>query len=437
MQLDGRSMYDQFPLHPLIQRYFSFKMHNNNIVALNRSPMGFKYSHGIAQLTSETLAYDEPANDTPLEEQTIIHLDNFGLAWKTRGNPSPHEEENQIIQKITNIFTRANEVKFQFNEFTEEEVKIFLSSTRDEKWQQLLPHIYSKKYNNGQFTFLGVKYELKTDCNTKQVSDKTINKLKAVKEIIAQNTILPQASYRQVAMLIGIIRYCSKILEFNNEAFDAYDETRLMAEKCQANIELWDTQIGPRTARRLQPFVNIADKILLAPPLRVLPKWNSDACIIIFADASKIGWGGIALYPDGQKRIVKRRWLNPSLWESSVKAEPQAIVEITRALQIPRNTQVIFATDHEGLVWASQATQIHTHSYYKAVRHLQEEGIHAIFTFVQGLKNPADEPSRDMPSTATDDELKGMGAAAGAGVAWALQFPSTHRVPDLLVHCGC
>ena len=436
LQLDGKSMYDQFPLHPKIQRYYAFKMHNNTTVALNRSPMGFKYSHGIAQLTSETLAYDTPTA-SPLEEHNIIHLDNFGLSWTRTGGANPREEENQIIQKITNIFNRANEVKFQFNEFSEEEVKTFLASTRDEKWQQLLPHIYSKDYNNDQFTFLGVKYALKKNGNTKQVSDKTIQKLKAVKEIVAQHTILPQASYRQIAMLIGLIRYCSKILEFNNENFGAYDETRLMAEKCQANIEVWDTQIGPRSARRLQPFVDITAKILQANPIRVRPKWDSENCITIFVDASKIGWGGIALYPDGTKRIAKGRWLNPSLWESSVKAEPQAIVEISRALQIPQHSKVIFATDHEGLVWASQATQIHTYSYFKAIRHLQDEKIHAIFTFIQGIINPADEPSRDMPSTATDDDLRVKGAAAGAGVAWALQFPSTHRVPDLLVHCGC
>ena len=65
--------------------------------------------------------------------------------------------------------------------------------------------------------------------------------------------------------------------------------------------------------------------LYLLYPRRVRTPWNLDTAITIFVDASKIGWGGIALFPNGAKRIVKARWLQPSLWESSVKSEPKAV----------------------------------------------------------------------------------------------------------------
>ena len=425
-------MYDQFALHPDVQAYYAFKLHSGESVALNRSPMGFKFSHGIAQTSSETLGYDPPSPDEQMKETNIIHLDNFGFSWSRTKAPNEQEERKQIVQKMTRFFTRVAAAKFQLNEFTQDEIHSFLQENDDNKWKILEPHIFHKTRAE-KFTFLGVKYEMKQSGNTKEISDKTINKLTAVTEILARDSILPQASYRQIAMLVGIIRYCSKILELNNEDFDAYDTTREMAHACTIDINTWDKQIGPRTATLLQPLVAISRKILTAKPRRVSIPFDIDTAVKIFVDASKIGWGGIAMFPTGEKRIVKARWQQPALWESSVKAEPKAVEEIFDALKLPKNTHVIIATDHEGLVWASQAVQIHTYTYHKAVRRTQEQGIRAIYTFIQGAVNPADEPSRDKPSTATDRELTVLGAAAGAGVAFALQFPSNRRIPDLLV----
>ena len=256
-----------------------------------------------------------------------------------------------------------------------------------------------------------------------------------MREIVANDIINPHASYRQIAMLIGLIRYCSKVLELHNEDFNAYAATTDMAHDCQKNIDTWDDPIGPLYGRRLQPFTDISKKILIANPRRVRPPWNLDTAITIFMDASKIGWGGIALFPNGAKRIVKARWLQPSLWESSVKSEPKAVQEILNALQLPKGTEVILATDHEGLVWASQAVQIHTATYHRAVKHATDLGLRTIFTFIQGVTNPADQPSRDMPSTTSDRELQVLGAAAGAGIAWALHFPTTKSTPNMFVNC--
>jgi hypothetical protein len=434
MQLDGRSMYDQFPLSEPIKKFYAFKMHNGTTVALNRAPMGFKFSHGIAQLTSETIAFDQEDETQPMESASIIHLDNFGLSWKRIAQVDHMAEKSQIVDKITKIFTRATETGFQFNEFSKEEVLKYLESSPDTRWEILKPHLFTK--DGGKFTFLGIQYELRHQGNTKTISSKSAAKLSAVKEITAKTSILPQASFRQIAMLVGIVRFCSKVLQFHNEDFNAYDQTRQMAKLCQEDIKTWDTQIGVHFARNLFPFVHIAQKILVAEPKRIRPTWNFDKCIIIFVDASKVGWGGIAIFPDGTKQIAKARWLQPALWESSVKAEPRAVEEILMELKLPRGSQVIFATDHEGLVWASQAVQIHTYTYHKAMAFVEASGIQAAFTFIQGVQNPADEPSRDRPSTATDRQLQVMGAAAGAGVAWALHFPSSKRTPNMFVNCG-
>jgi len=339
---------------------------------------------------------------------------------------------------MTNIFERAKLTKFQFNEFSEEEVNTFLQATDAEKWTILQPHLFEKKTDSKEFTFLGIRYQLRPQGNLKQISTKTANKLQAVRDIIAKDTILPQASFRQIAMLVGLIRYCSKILEFHNEDFDAYDSLRDMSELCQKDILTWDKQIGFQRAQALKPLAQIAQKILHAQPIRVRPRsyWNNDHAIFLFVDASSIGWGGIALYPTKETKIVKGRWLHPERWKSSVRAEPRAVIEILEALQIPPETEVVIATDHDGLVWASQAVQIHTYYYHEAVKYIQDKKINAIFSFIKGAQNPADEPSRDRPSTASLHEIISLGAAAGAGVAWALQFPSSHRTPNLLVMCG-
>ena len=122
-------------------------------------------------------------------------------------------------------------------------------------------------------------------------------------------------------MLIGLIRYCSKVLELHNEDFNAYAATTDMAHDCQKNIDTWDDPIGPLYGRRLQPFTDISKKILIANPRRVRPPWNLDTAITIFLDASKIGWGGIALFPNGA--------MAPTL--------PMGIIRKVRTKRSPRN----------------------------------------------------------------------------------------------------
>ena len=88
------------------------------------------------------------------------------------------------------------------------------------------------------------------------------------------------------------------------------------------------------------------------------------------------------------------------------KVRAKSSQEILNALQLPKGAEVIIATGHEGLVWASQAVQIHTATYHRAVK-----------------------------PTASDRELQVLGAAAGAGIAWALHFPTTKSVPNMFVNC--
>jgi hypothetical protein len=397
--------------------------------------MGFKFSHGVAQTSSETLAHENTSNEAPqMEANNIIHLDNFGFSWKRTQERNEELEKAQIIARMTNFFENVSYTGFQLNEFKKQEIESYLAGDDHHKWNILQPHLHQKD-DDKSFTFLGIIYKLQSSGNTKTISAKTTQKLMAVKEIVANDTINPYASYRQLAMLIGLIRYCSKVLELHNEDFNAYTATTDMARECQKDIDTWDLPVGILYAKRLQPFTEISRKILIANPRRVRPPWNLDTAITIFIDASKIGWGGIALYPNGVKRIVKERWLQPALWESSVKSEPKAVQEILNALQLPRGAEVIIATDHEGLVWASQAVQIHTATYHRAVKHAEELGLRIMFTFIQGVTNPADQPSRDLPSTASDREIQVLGAAAGAGIAWALHFPSTKMIPNMYVNC--
>jgi hypothetical protein len=432
-QVDGKSMFDQFFIdNEDIRSYFSFLV-GDSVVALNRIPMGFKYAPGVAQITSEVMSYDPPNEEEPMHCECIVHLDNLGFVWWRKGQENHDEEKRQIVRKMERFFKRAVEANFQLNEFTMEEMRKMNASNI---WEGLQNHLIERgKPANQPFTFLGVTYDLQ-QVSTKRVAEKTKKKLTAVAAIIARQQISPVASYRQIAMLVGLIRYASKIHEFHNEDFTTYATLQKMSAECQKDESWWDRTIGHIHAHNLTPLVEIAERIMQSSPVPIEREWNCEKAIRLFVDASKVGWGAVALHPNGRSEVVKGRWTQPSLFESSVRAEPKGVEETIAALKLAPETTVLIITDHEGLVWASQAVQAHTYYYHKALRLIQTMGLNAKFLFIQGVSNPADEPSRDRPMTTPPQRLIELGAAAGAGAAWALQFPNSGRIATMRVMTG-
>ena len=393
IQVDGKSMYDQFQLSQGVQAFFGFKTHDGTSAALATLPAGFQYAPGAAQSTSDILAFDS----TRYEKMTcrsLTHLDNFGFSFVQKESTSPEAFMLDVINRMAVFFNRCNAVGFQLNEVSQEVMQKFGSMPTA---HQL--HVINSLSSN-TFTFLGVQYSINPGrANTKSVASKTLKKLEAISAITFNKEagmVNPQISYRQLAMLTGVIRHCSRIQDRRHQDFDTYKIINQMAGSCADNMELWDKPIGTINASRLQKLIPLASKIATCPPVSVRRPLNLDEAHHIFVDASATGWGALHFEPRATTySTLAEKWSRAD-YQSSVTAEPQAMIATLRRLNLPQMTTIVIASDHLSLVQTSLSVQAKAYQYFRVLAEAWPKwNIHLVF--VPGAYNPADGPSRGLP----------------------------------------
>jgi len=430
LQVDGKSMYDQFELSQEVQAFFGFKTHDGTAAALATLPAGFQFAPGAAQSTSDILAVDDNMYET-MTSRSLIHLDNFGFSFVQKENSSSEAFMQDVITRMTVFFTRCNAVGFQLNEVSQEDVKKFETMTTAEQL-----HIINS-ISTSTFTFLGVQYTISPGCaNTKSVASKTLRKLEAISAITFNKEagmINPQISHRQLAMLTGVIRHCSRIQDLRHQEFDTYRIINQLAGNCADNMELWDKPIGTLNATRLQKLIPLASRIATCPPVSVRRSLNLDEAHHIFVDASAIGWGALHFEPKANSySTIAEKWSRAD-YQSSVTAEPQAMIATLRRLNLPYMTTIVIASDHLSLVQTSLSVQAKAYQYFRVLAEAWPKwNIHLVF--VPGLYNPADEPSRGLPISTPLSTCLALRAAAGAGAAWAFTFHQ--ETPTVYVPTG-
>ena len=425
LAVDGKSMYDQFPLPVATRAYYVFRTHDQSLASLATLPAGFKHAPGIAQCTSEILGF----STIELNFVTcyiIIHLDNFGFAFTRRPGATDEQMWSDICKRLGEFFKRCALVGFQLNEVKQEDIRSFAHRSLPEQINLLRPLAPQ------QFTFLGVEYSLSPYGNVKTVAKKTLNKLSAVAAIAcpSTNTVNPSLSYRQLAMVVGIIRHVSRILNIKHQDYNLYRSFNECSAKVSERPELWDTQIGTVEAVRLRSLGELIHKILAQHPIPVRRELKLEEAHTIIVDASKWGWGALHFKPNStQFSVISRAWHSRD-YGSSVTAEPQAALAVIRHLNLPKGTSIVVASDHSGLVDSSQAIQAHSYQYHRVLSEITPKwDVH--FVFVPGKDNPADAPSRGLQMDTPAATCRALRAAAGAGAAWAYTFHESN--PSVMV----
>ena len=222
-------------------------------------------------------------------------------------------------------------------------------------------------------------------------------------------------------MLTGIIRHCSRILDYRHQEFDTYRTINQLAGECAEDSELWDKPIGTANAHRLRRLIPLATKILQHPPVIVRRPLCLDEAHHVFVDASASGWGALHFPPQATHYNTLHGTWSRTDYQSSVTAEPQALLLTLRQLNLPKMTTIVVASDHLSLVHTSSAVQAKAYQYFRVLAELWSQwNVHLVF--VPGKYNPADEPSRGLPITTPLSTCLALRAAAGAGAAWAFTF---------------
>ena len=141
----------------------------------------------------------------------------------------------------------------------------------------------------------------------------------------------------------------------------------------------------------------------------------------VFVDASASGWGALHFPPQATHYNTLSGTWSRADYQSSVTAEPQALLLTLRQLNLPHMTTIVVASDHLSLVHTSGAVQAKAYQYFRVLAEVWPQwNLHLVF--VPGKYNPADEPSRGLPITTPLSTCLALRAAAGAGAAWAFTF---------------
>jgi hypothetical protein len=286
VDFDLSSWYDQFLLHPKVQRYFGIRTTKGTFVH-RTLPMGFRPACLVAQTASEILG------DLPDRERLFlaIYIDNFLISADT-----PEEciaAGNAFVERCRQAGAILNDNDIPMEATVKQ-----------------------------QFEFLGVKYDLVAE--TVQQSEKTIRKLEVVNEVMET-----QMTHRQVAAVFGLLFWANSVLPMDLSQF--FNALRYYRKQGSVHDHEWNNtaeQPSAQVKRELREWVRQA--LTAKPqPLRIVDP-PEEATILV--DASSYGWGAMCISAKGVMTAGDRwsmdDWAQWNL-HSSVAAEPLAY---TRAI---------------------------------------------------------------------------------------------------------
>ena len=179
--------------------------------------------------------------------------------------------------------------------------------------------------------------------------------------------------------------------------YAAMKALRTLGKQLHANDELWNRKVSLSAGvwHDLQAWT---DDVLRNAPTSIPPRVDNED-VTIFCEASKWGWGAVALdHAIGSVRFHSAPW--PASFTSarhSVRAEPRAILEAARRI-VPQHSKrrFRFFTDSvtaKAVYKAGYSADFETNSVVATLRR-EFQQVHFEFNFIAGKLNTAADAMR-------------------------------------------
>ncbi|MBS1986335.1 hypothetical protein JST99_00170, partial [Candidatus Dependentiae bacterium] len=343
IQFDMAAWFDQFTLAEDIRRFFGVKKG----VCLRVLPMGFRPSCRVANAVTNVLQDIQMPH--VLKASCVDNVIFFG-------------KPDDLATAAQRFLKRCDSVSAVVKE-------------RD-------PAIATN------YDFLGEHY-----CHidkTRALTSKTRLKAEWLLDILCHQ----QRSFttRQILAIFGLLLYAANTLRITHSHY--HYAFRYLSQV--AATPLMAKNIIPKDVK--EQLISWARIASINQPV---PVWTEKrkATLTLYTDASAWGWGAICFTEAGSYRQISRPW-DPSdgNMQSSVKAEPMAVIKAVSYFVPNRCSAVVIYCDHMPLIWAFEKgwgkafSYSHCISFLKAYESTQFELIH-----VAGELNPADSLSRGTP----------------------------------------
>ena len=185
----------------------------------------------------------------------------------------------------------------------------------------------------------------------------------------------PKSTPRHLAMLMGTLGYIARSGDIKHVFYNLHRNLAVLSYATWVYPQGWDIPL-PQLTYMFAEIPNLYEMVKTKRTSNIYPEQQPHAnTLICITDASHIGWGGIVCSPSASSWNieVKAGWwpkvndqLDP-LYESSVIAEPKAVSQTLKSLEIPSSIKhVIIVVDHSPLVSAGRSSQARrsTHKLY-------------------------------------------------------------------------
>jgi hypothetical protein len=344
-QFDFSAWFDQFPLHPEIRKFFGVLCPDGPAVA-NVLVMGHRGACQVANAATSSIA------DVGVPEvMTAVEVDNVRFA----GSPDAVTSASQIF------IERANKVHAVLKD-----PSVKLQTEED---------------------FLGEHYDYIR--KTRSLTQKTARKAAFALDLLQKRDTFMS---RQLLAIYGLLLYAANTLRVTIARFHWAMRFLSAVSSTELTVE-----------HRLPPGVHIELKewAKIAAANVPVPVWLADSLepdFTIYTDASASGWGAVSISKNGSVLQLSQPWSQQDLasydLQSSVQAEPLAIIYAVQALVPSHAKEVVIVTDHMPFVYAFASTFGRAWSYSMAVQYLMSRRTRFQVRFIQGETNPADVLSR-------------------------------------------
>ena len=357
-QLDGVSCFDQVPLDADVKSFFTM-VWREVLYALTSLPMGFRRAVEVAcAILWALLDFPRPA---------CVRVNSYVDNVRFGGPVAPTAEA------VITFVRRASSVGYQLDSHPTTIAEVLAISPPTD-------------------TFLGVLYDYTKQ--TRSLPPKTIAKLQAIGD--AHKTL----THRQLACIVGITTWAGSILEFGwHRVWHLLRRYAACATAYNHNTRITLSDKEHSELSLLLQFCLANKEVpILAPP-------SPPVDLLIITDASKTGWGALAGRPASTPTTLAGLWSN--MLGSSVVAEPEGAWQAIQATLRGRSqppAHIRLLTDHQPLVFAQASGRARAWAYNALLSRLSTLPCHVSLGFVAGAANPADGPSRGLPTTAADIE---------------------------------
>ena len=198
----------------------------------------------------------------------------------------------------------------------------------------------------------------------------------------------PSTTPRHLAMLMGTLGYIGRTAEIRHVFYSLHKNLAILAYATWAYPQGWDIAL-PQLEYMFAEIPSLYHIVKTRRISEIYPKTTAhDETLTIITDASHIGWGAIVCTPKPTNhynnspwdiRVEADHWPQVEgkpdpIYESSVVAEPMAVTNCLKKLQIPRSIKhVIIVTDHSPLVSAGKSKQARCYTYFQTLKWLEAQ----------------------------------------------------------------